>query len=87
LVATLGRGCLPSLAPSSAANFGVGKEASRLSTSVSVQRGSWIERAGDYILGPSLLIPEEIKEAREAIKDLKTEALYGAEQDKRRHKP
>ena len=33
------------------------------------------------------LIPEEVKGAREAIKDLKTEALYGAEQDKQRHKP
>jgi Sec-independent protein translocase protein TatA len=33
------------------------------------------------------LIPEEAKQAREAIKDLKTEALYGAEHDKQRHKP
>jgi Sec-independent protein translocase protein TatA len=33
------------------------------------------------------LIPDEVKEARDVIKDLKTEALYGAEQDKRRHKP
>ena len=33
------------------------------------------------------LIPEEVKEARDAIKDLKTEALYGAEQDTRRRKP
>ena len=33
------------------------------------------------------LIPEEVKGAREAIKDLKTEALYGAQQDKQRSKP
>jgi Sec-independent protein translocase protein TatA len=33
------------------------------------------------------LIPEEVKEARDAIKDLKAEALYGANQDKQRHKP
>ena len=33
------------------------------------------------------LIPEEVKEARGAIKDLKSEALYGAEQDTRRRKP
>jgi Sec-independent protein translocase protein TatA len=33
------------------------------------------------------LIPEEVKEARDAIKDLKAEALYGAEQDTRRRKP
>ena len=33
------------------------------------------------------LIPEEIKEAREGIKDLKSEALYGAQQDKQRRKP
>ena len=33
------------------------------------------------------LIPEEVKEARAAIKDLKSEALYGAQQDKRRSKP
>jgi Sec-independent protein translocase protein TatA len=33
------------------------------------------------------LFPEAVKGAREAIKDLKTEALYGAEQDKQRHKP
>jgi Sec-independent protein translocase protein TatA len=32
------------------------------------------------------LIPEEVKEARDAIKDFKSEALYGAEQDQRRHK-
>jgi Sec-independent protein translocase protein TatA len=32
------------------------------------------------------LIPEEVKEARDAIKDLKTEALYGAKQDKQRRK-
>ena len=30
------------------------------------------------------LIPEEVKEARKAIKDLKTEALYGAEHDTHR---
>ena len=30
------------------------------------------------------LMPEEIKEARDTIKDLKTEALDGAEQDTRR---
>ena len=33
------------------------------------------------------LIPEEVKEAQEAIKDLKSEALYGIQQDKRRRKP
>jgi Sec-independent protein translocase protein TatA len=33
------------------------------------------------------LIPEEVKQAREAIKDLKSEALYGAQQDKQRGKP
>jgi Sec-independent protein translocase protein TatA len=33
------------------------------------------------------LIPEEVKEARDTIKDLKTEALYGAQQDKERRKP
>ena len=33
------------------------------------------------------LIPEEVKEARDAIKDLKSEALYGAEKDKERRKP
>jgi Sec-independent protein translocase protein TatA len=33
------------------------------------------------------LIPEEVKEAREAMKDLKAEALYGAEQDQQRLKP
>ena len=33
------------------------------------------------------LIPEEVKEARDAIKDLKAEALYGAQQDKQRRKP
>jgi len=33
------------------------------------------------------LIPEEVAEARDAIKDLKAEALYGADQDKQRHKP
>ena len=32
------------------------------------------------------LIPEEVKEARDTIKDLKSEALYGAEQDKQRRK-
>jgi Sec-independent protein translocase protein TatA len=33
------------------------------------------------------LIPEEVKEARDAIKHLKAEALYGADQDRLRHKP
>jgi Sec-independent protein translocase protein TatA len=33
------------------------------------------------------LIPEEVAEARDAIKDLKAEALYGAKQDKQRRKP
>ena len=33
------------------------------------------------------LIPEEVDQARKAIKDLKSEALYGAQQDKRRRKP
>jgi Sec-independent protein translocase protein TatA len=33
------------------------------------------------------LIPEEIKEARDAIKDLKSEALYSVQQDKQRRKP
>ena len=33
------------------------------------------------------LIPDEIKEARDTIKDLKTEALDGAERDKGRRKP
>jgi Sec-independent protein translocase protein TatA len=33
------------------------------------------------------LIPEEVKEAQDAIKDLKAEALYGAEHDTRRRKP
>jgi Sec-independent protein translocase protein TatA len=33
------------------------------------------------------LIPEEVNQAREAIKDLKSEALYGAKQDKQRRKP
>jgi Sec-independent protein translocase protein TatA len=33
------------------------------------------------------LIPEEVEHARETIKDLKSEALYGAQQDKRRSKP
>jgi Sec-independent protein translocase protein TatA len=32
------------------------------------------------------LIPEEVAEARTAIKDLKAEALYGADQDKQRRK-
>ena len=35
----------------------------------------------------SELIPEEVKEARDTIKDLKSEALYGGEQDKQRRKP
>ena len=33
------------------------------------------------------LIPEEGDQARGAIKDFKTEALYGAQQDKQRRKP
>jgi Sec-independent protein translocase protein TatA len=33
------------------------------------------------------LIPEEVAEARDAIKDLKSEALYDAQQDSRRRKP
>ena len=33
------------------------------------------------------LLPEEVKEARDAVKDLKAEALYGARRDKRHHKP
>jgi Sec-independent protein translocase protein TatA len=33
------------------------------------------------------LIPEEVKEVRDAIKDLKSEALYDAQQDSRRRKP
>jgi Sec-independent protein translocase protein TatA len=33
------------------------------------------------------LIPEEVKETRDAIKDLKSEALYDAQQDSRRRKP
>ena len=33
------------------------------------------------------LIPEEVKEAQEAIKDLKSEALQGAEKNKQRRKP
>ena len=32
------------------------------------------------------LIPEEVKEARDAIKDIKSEALYDADQDKQRRK-
>jgi Sec-independent protein translocase protein TatA len=31
-------------------------------------------------------IPEEVAEARKALKDLKAEALYGADQDKQRRK-
>jgi Sec-independent protein translocase protein TatA len=34
----------------------------------------------------SEIIPEEVREARDTIKDFKTEALDGAEQDKRRRK-
>ncbi len=41
-------------------------------------------RTGDDV--KSELIPEEVDETRRAIKDFKTEALYGAEQDKRRRK-
>ena len=33
------------------------------------------------------LIPEEVKEARDALKDIKTEALYGAQREKQRRKP
>jgi Sec-independent protein translocase protein TatA len=33
------------------------------------------------------LIPEEVDEARNALKDLKSAALYGAQQDKQRRKP
>jgi Sec-independent protein translocase protein TatA len=32
------------------------------------------------------LIPDEIKEARDTIKDLKTDALHGPQQDKERRK-
>jgi Sec-independent protein translocase protein TatA len=32
------------------------------------------------------LIPEEVDQARKALKDLKAEALYGADQDKQRRK-
>jgi Sec-independent protein translocase protein TatA len=32
------------------------------------------------------LMPEEVAEARKALKDLKAEALYGADQDKQRRK-
>jgi Sec-independent protein translocase protein TatA len=33
------------------------------------------------------LLPEEVKETRDAIKDLKSEAPYGAQRDKERRKP
>jgi Sec-independent protein translocase protein TatA len=33
------------------------------------------------------LIPEKVKETRDAIKDLKSEALYGPQRDKERRKP
>jgi Sec-independent protein translocase protein TatA len=33
------------------------------------------------------LIPDEVKEARDAVKDLKTDALHGARRDKERRKP
>jgi Sec-independent protein translocase protein TatA len=33
------------------------------------------------------LIPEEVAEARKALKDLKAEALYRADQDKQRRRP
>jgi Sec-independent protein translocase protein TatA len=33
------------------------------------------------------VIPEEVKEARDTIKDLKSDALHGAERDKGRRKP
>jgi Sec-independent protein translocase protein TatA len=32
------------------------------------------------------LIPEEVKEARNTIKDIKSEALYGTQQDQQRRK-
>jgi len=32
------------------------------------------------------LIPDEVKEARDAVKDLKTDALHGTERDKQRRK-
>jgi Sec-independent protein translocase protein TatA len=35
----------------------------------------------------SNLLPEEVKEARKAIKDLKSEALHSARRDKERLKP
>jgi Sec-independent protein translocase protein TatA len=34
----------------------------------------------------SELVPEEVDQARRAIKDFKSEALYGAERDERQHK-
>jgi len=33
------------------------------------------------------LMPQEVKEARDTIKDLKSEALHGAQHDTRRRKP
>jgi len=33
------------------------------------------------------LIPEEVKEARDTIKDLKSQALHGAQQNKERRNP
>ena len=33
------------------------------------------------------LIPEQVKEARDALRDIKTEALYGAQREKQRRKP
>ena len=33
------------------------------------------------------LIPEQVKEARDALRDIKTEALYGAQRQKQRRKP
>jgi Sec-independent protein translocase protein TatA len=33
------------------------------------------------------LIPEEVKEARDSIKDFKTDALHSGDQDKERRKP
>ena len=33
------------------------------------------------------LIPEEVKEAKDTIKDLKSDALHGAERDKQRRTP
>jgi Sec-independent protein translocase protein TatA len=37
--------------------------------------------------GKSDPTPDEVKEARDAVKDLKTDALHGARRDKERRKP